>query len=62
MDLEILQVFFYGVLCAVVMHYSLGAQFTKMAENGSEKSFCVITFHYRVDVCRIKRGAHIEHL
>ena len=23
----------------------LGAQFTKMAANGSEKAFCVLTFH-----------------
>ena len=33
-----------------------------MAANGSEKAFCVLTFHYRVDVCRITKGAHIEHL
>jgi len=39
-----------------------GAQYTKMAANGSEKKFCVLTFHYRVDVCRITKGAHIEHL
>jgi len=24
-----------------------------MAANGSENAFCVFTFHYRVDVCRI---------
>ena len=40
----------------------LGAQLTKMAENGSEEAFCVLTFLYRVDVCRITKGAHIEHL
>ena len=33
-----------------------------MAANGSEKAFCVITFDYLVDVCRITKGAHIEHL
>jgi len=40
----------------------LGAQFIKMAANGRGKAFCVLTFHYRVDVCRITKGAHIEHL
>jgi hypothetical protein len=41
----------------------LGAHFTKMAANGNEKAFCVITFlDYRVDVCIITKGAHIEHL
>jgi len=38
-----------------------GAQFTKMAANGSEKGCCVLAFHCRVDVCRITMGAHIEH-
>jgi len=33
-----------------------------MAENGSEMALCVLTCHYRVDVCRITKGAHIEHL
>jgi hypothetical protein len=33
MDQEILKVFFYDVLCAAVMHFPLGAQFTKMAAN-----------------------------
>ena len=56
MDLEILKVFFYDMRHAVVMHF-----FTKMAANGSEKSFCVLTFHYRVDVRRITKGAHVEH-
>ena len=40
----------------------LGAQFTKMAANGSEEAFYVLTFHYRVDVCRITKGSHIERL
>jgi len=40
----------------------LGAQFAKMAVNGSEKAFCVLTFHYHVDVCRITNSSHIEHL
>ena len=34
----------------------LAAQFTKMAANGSEKASCALTFHYRVDVCRITNG------
>jgi hypothetical protein len=34
-----------------------------MAANGSEKGFCVLTFlDYHVDVCRITKAAHIEHL
>jgi len=40
----------------------LGAQFTEMAVKGSEKAFCVLTFHYLIDVCGITNGAHIEHL
>ena len=40
----------------------LEAQFTKMAANSSEKAFCVLTLNYRVGVCRITKGAHIEHL
>jgi len=36
----------------------LGARFTKMAASGSEKAFCVLTFHYGVDVCRITKGAY----
>jgi hypothetical protein len=40
MDQEILVVSFYVVRCS-----ALGAQFTKMAANGSVKAFCVLTFH-----------------
>jgi len=40
----------------------LGAQFTKMAANGIENASCVLTFHYCVDVRRITKGSHIEHL
>ena len=40
----------------------LGVQFTKMAANDIEKAFCVRTFHYCVDVCRITKGEHTEHL
>jgi len=34
MDQEILEVFFYDVRCAVVMHFSAWSQFTKMVANG----------------------------
>jgi len=41
----------------------LGAQFTKMAANGIEKRRLVWNeLDYRVDVCRITKGVHIEHL
>ena len=45
MDQEILEVYFmmYGVQQLWIS--PLGAQFTKMAANGSEKVFCVLTFH-----------------
>jgi hypothetical protein len=33
MDQEILKDFFYDVRYAIVMHFSAGAQFTKMAAN-----------------------------
>jgi hypothetical protein len=33
-----------------------------MAANSSEKEFCVLTFLDYCDVCRITKGAHIEHL
>jgi hypothetical protein len=35
------------VRCAVVCISPLGAQFTKVEGNGSEKAFCVLTFHER---------------
>ena len=40
----------------------LGAQFNKMAANGSEEASCVLTFHYHVDVCMITKCVYIEHL
>ena len=115
MDQENLSDFFYDVQCAVVCISPLGVQFIQMVANGSEKAFCVLTFHecqsftivqrqfrtkfgkqpplpasipelkvgirtttetitadmlqtvwneldYRVDVCRIAKSAHVEHL
>jgi hypothetical protein len=45
MDQEILKVFFYDTRRAVVMHFSTGAQFTKMAANGSEMIRCYSPCH-----------------
>jgi hypothetical protein len=43
--------------------FPLGAQFTKMAANGSDMLQTVWNeLDCRVDVCRITKGAHIEHL
>jgi hypothetical protein len=59
MDQEILKVFFYDVRCAVVMHYYimlilLYADMLQTVWNELD--------YYRVDVCRITKSAHIEHL
>ena len=43
MDQEILKVSFCDVRLLRIS--PLGAQFNKMAANGSEKAFCVLTFH-----------------
>ena len=43
----------------------LGAQFTKMAANGEQLTCYKQVWNeldFRVDVCRITKGAHIEHL
>jgi hypothetical protein len=58
MDQEILKVFFYDVRCAVVIHYYImlilqHADMLQIAWNELDD---------RVDVCRITKGAHIEHL
>ena len=59
MDPEILKVFFVVCIVQQLCISPLGAQFTKMVANGSEKAFCVLTSHYRVDVCGIQR-VHIQ--
>jgi hypothetical protein len=58
MDQEILKVFFYDVRYAVVMHYyiMLILQYADMLQTVWNE------LDYRVDVCRITNGAHIEHL
>jgi hypothetical protein len=43
---EVLKVFFYDVRYAVVMHFSA---------NGSEKTFCVLTFHECRSVTIVQR-------
>ena len=43
----------------------LGAQFTKKAANGESLTWYKQVWNeldFRVDVCRITKGAHIEHL
>jgi len=65
MDQEILKVFFYDVRCVVVMHFSA---WSAVYEDGGER--CTVDMlltvwnelDFRVDVCRITKGAHIEHL
>ena len=65
MDQEILQVFFYDVRCAVVMHFS---DWSAVYQDGGERRTADILhavwneLDIRVDVCRITRGAHIEYL
>jgi len=62
---EILKVFFCNVRCAEVMHSPVGAQFTKMAIETITADMLQTVWNkldYRVDVCRITKGAHIEHL
>jgi hypothetical protein len=69
MDQEILQVFFYDKRCAVVMHFSawsavyLRWRRTAIETNTADMLQTVWNeLDYRVDVCRITKGAHIEHL
>ena len=58
MDQEILKVFFYDVRCAVVIHYyiMLILQYVDMLQTVWNE------LYYRVDVYRITKVAHIEHL
>ena len=55
MDQEILE--FSFMMCGVqqLCISPLGAQFTKMATNGSEKAFCVLTFHEYRSVTIVQR-------
>jgi hypothetical protein len=56
MDPEILKVFFCDVWCAVVMQTATETITAEMLQTVCNK------LDYRVDVCRITKGAHIEHL
>ena len=65
MDHEILKVFFYDVRCAVVMHFSAwSAVYNDVGERRTADMLQTIwnELDFRVDVCRITKGAHIEHL
>ena len=60
MDQEILRVFFYDVRCAVVMHLSAWSAIYNMAANGSEKAFCVLTFHECRSVTIVQRQSRTK--
>jgi len=65
MDQEILRVFFYDVQCAVVMHFSTWSREIRTAIEtitADELQTVWNELDLRVDVCRITKGAHIEHL
>ena len=63
MDQEILRVFFYDVQCAVVMHFSAWERsLLRWRRTAVRRRFVWNELDYRVDVCRITKGAHIEHL
>ena len=65
MDQEILKVFFYDVRCVVVMHLSA---WSVVYEDGGERRTADMLqtvwneLDFRVDVCRITKVAHTEHL
>ena len=65
MDQEILKVFFYDVRCAVVMHFStwngkIRTPIETITADMLQTVWNELDFH--VDVCRITKGARIEHL
>jgi len=61
---EILKVFFYDVRCAVVMHFSTWSGEIRTIETITPDMLQTVwnELDYRVDVCRITKGAHREHL
>jgi len=64
-DQEILKVFFYDVWCAVVMHFSawsgeIRTDIETITAGVLQTVWNELVFH--VDVRRITKGAHIEHL
>ena len=66
MDQEILKVFFYDVWCVVLMHFSAwsAVRIRTAIETITADMLQTVwnELDYRVDVCRITKGAHIEHL
>ena len=63
MDQEIFIVFFYDVRCAVVMHFfRLERSLLRWRRTAVRMRFVWNELDYRVDVCRITKGAHIEQL
>ena len=63
MDQEILKVFFYDVRCAVVIP-ELKVRIRTPTETITTDMLQTVwnELDFRVDVCRITKGAHIEHL
>ena len=65
MDQEILKVFFYDVRCAVVMHFSTCSREIRTAIETITADVLQTVWNeldFHVDVCRITKGSHIEHL
>jgi len=65
MDQEILKVFFYDVWCAAVTHFSArSGEIRTTIETITTDMLQTVRnkLDFRVDACRITKGAHIEHL
>jgi len=65
MDQESLRVFFYDERCAVVTHLSAWSGEIRTAIETITVDMLQTVWNeldFRVDVCRITKGAHIEHL
>ena len=66
MNQEILNVFFYNVRCAVVINFSDWSAVRIRTAIETITANMLQTFwtelDYRVNVCIITKGAHIEHL
>jgi hypothetical protein len=65
MDQEILKVFFYDVQCEVDTHFSSLLRWRRTAIETITAGMLQTVWNelnYRVDVCRITKGARIEHL
>ena len=65
MDHEIIKIFFYGVRRAVVMHFSAWSGEIRTAIETITANMLQTVWNeldFRVDVCRITKGAHIEYL